>query len=69
MADLIYLMNSLVDTDGKILISEIMDDVLPVTDQERKTYENIEFDVDEYRKTMGCQKLRHKENKVSYMNK
>ena len=32
MADLIYMMNTLIDKDGKILIDGLMDEVAPVTD-------------------------------------
>lgn len=45
MNDLIKVMGTLVDTDGKILIPGILDDVPFVTDEERKTYESIEFDL------------------------
>ena len=31
MADLIYMMNTLLDKDGKILIDGLMDEVAPVT--------------------------------------
>ena len=31
MADLMYMMNTLVDKDGKILVEGIQDDVAPVT--------------------------------------
>lgn len=44
MADLIALMNSLTDARGNILIPGIMNDVLPVTDEEKKLYETIDFD-------------------------
>ena len=31
MADLIYMMNTLLDKDGKILIDGLMDEVAPIT--------------------------------------
>ena len=37
MADLIYMMNTLVDNKGNILIPGIMDDVAPVADEESAT--------------------------------
>ncbi|KAI8913618.1 hypothetical protein EDD86DRAFT_187496 [Gorgonomyces haynaldii] len=43
MTDLIKLMGTLVETDGKIRIPGIYDTVAPVTDEERKIYDNIEF--------------------------
>lgn len=44
MADLIALMNSLTDVKGKIQVPGIMDDVAPVTAEEDKLYEKIDFD-------------------------
>jgi len=64
MADLIYLMNTLLDKDGNILIPGIMDDVPPVTPEELETYKNIDFDVNEYRGDIGCSKLLRNEDKV-----
>ncbi|XP_050506548.1 cytosolic non-specific dipeptidase [Diabrotica virgifera virgifera] len=63
MSDLMYLMNQLVDKDGKILIDGIYDDVAPVTDNEHGIYKAIEFDVDEYRQNVGTSKLLHNEVK------
>uniref|UniRef100_A0A8B9GT09 Cytosolic non-specific dipeptidase n=1 Tax=Astyanax mexicanus TaxID=7994 RepID=A0A8B9GT09_ASTMX len=48
MTDLIALMGSLVDKKGKILVPEIYGDVAPLTDEERKLYEKIDFDLVEY---------------------
>ncbi|XP_046997120.1 cytosolic non-specific dipeptidase [Schistocerca americana] len=67
MSDLIYLMNTLVDKDGKILITGIMDDVAPLTDEERQMYKNIEFSVDEYRADIGTNKLLHNEDKIELL--
>eukprot|EP01083_Nonionella_stella_P153847 494846_1 len=48
MTDMIHLMASLVEPGtGKILVDGIMDDVDPVTEEERKLYESIEFDLEE----------------------
>ena len=44
MSDLIYLLDQLVDLKGNIIISGINDDVLPLTDDERGTYTDIDFD-------------------------
>jgi hypothetical protein len=44
MIDLISLLNELVDAQGKILIPGIYDDVLQLSENERKLYENIDFD-------------------------
>ncbi|KAG8239107.1 hypothetical protein J437_LFUL018804 [Ladona fulva] len=65
--DLIFLMNSLVDKDGKIFVTGLMDDVAPVTPDEKKIYENIEFDVDVYRTDVGASKLLHNEDKIALL--
>lgn len=50
MTDLIHLMSSLVQPgSGKILIDGIMDDVAPVSDDELKLYDAIDFDLSEYK--------------------
>lgn len=67
MADLIYLLNTMVDKDGRILIDGIYDDVAPLRENEHLTYQNISFDVNEYRKDIGCQKLAHKEDKTQLL--
>lgn len=64
MPDLIYLMNSLVDVNGRILIDGIYDRVAKVTEAELAIYKDIDFDVDEFRTTVGTEKLTHKEDKV-----
>lgn len=48
MTDLMKLMSSLVDSDGKILVDGINDSVRPVTPEEEELYEKIDFDIDEY---------------------
>jgi nonspecific dipeptidase len=50
MTDLVYLMASLIEPGtGKILIDGIMDTVAPVTKEELKLYDAIEFDLEEYK--------------------
>lgn len=49
MTDLIYLMNELVDKNGKILIDGIYDSVAPLTESEKKLYTSIDFDTEGYR--------------------
>lgn len=58
---------SLVDNKGKIVIPGIYDDVAKLTDEERKLYEKIEFDMEEYTKDVGAQKLLH-DTKVKLVN-
>ncbi|XP_057373009.1 cytosolic non-specific dipeptidase-like [Daphnia carinata] len=63
MADLIYMMNTLVNNKGEILVPGIMDDVVPVTDEELATYTTIDFDLEHYKKDIGCKHLLHKTDK------
>ena len=44
MSDLIYLLDQLVDLKGNIIIPKINEDVAPLTDDERATYTDIDFD-------------------------
>ncbi|XP_031352461.1 cytosolic non-specific dipeptidase-like [Photinus pyralis] len=59
MADLVYLLNSLVDKDGKILITDIYKNVLPLQPEEEGIYSKIEFDIARYSKTINATKLLH----------
>ena len=68
MTDLIYMMNTLVDKDGKILVDGIMDKVKPVTKEELATYGPIAFDVDDYRNDLGAKKLINDGDKVRGFN-
>jgi len=45
MTDLIAILGTLVDVNGKILIPGINDTVAPVTDNERSSYDPIDFDL------------------------
>lgn len=67
MSDLIYLMNTLTDVNGKILIDGIYDSVAEITDAELSAYKDIEFNVDEFRGTVGTNKLAHKEDKTTLL--
>lgn len=63
MADLIYLLNTLVDKDTKILVPGILDDVAALHPKEKEIYEKIHFDINEYRSSIGAKKLAHNEEK------
>lgn len=63
MSDLIYLLDGLVDKDGKILVPHTYDEVAPLNPHEEKLYSDIEFDVEEYRGIVGTHRLMHKEKK------
>lgn len=69
MSDLIYMMNTLVDNKGKILVPGIMDDVAPVTDEELTTYSSIDFDLEGYRKDIGCRQLLHQDKSQILMHR
>ncbi|KAK3886228.1 hypothetical protein Pcinc_009610 [Petrolisthes cinctipes] len=64
MADLIYLMNTLIDNKGTILIPGLMDQVAKVTAEEEKLYKDIDFDVEDYRQDLGHSKLVHHNDKM-----
>lgn len=59
MGDVIALMGSLVDAKGKILIPGVCDSVKPLTEEEKKLYDPIDFDMEDYRKDIGSPKLIH----------
>lgn len=59
MSDLIALMGSLVDVNGKILAPGVYDSVKPLTASEKALYEPIDFDMEEYRRDIGAPKLIH----------
>lgn len=67
MSDLVYILDTLVDKEGKILIKDIYNDVAPLRENEHEIYENISFDVDEYRKDIGTTLLLHKEDKTQLL--
>jgi hypothetical protein len=59
MTDLVKLMSTLVDSNGKILVEGIMDSVQPVTKEEETLYETIEFDVAKFRDELGVHTLQN----------
>lgn len=69
MTDLVQIMAKLVDRSGKILIPGISDNVDPVTDEERASYTKINFDMEEYRKDIGCKKLLKSDKTELLMNR
>ncbi len=58
-------LGSLVDSKGKILVPGVYDHVAKLTDEEKKLYEKIEFDMEEYAKDVGAGKLLH-DTKVNH---
>lgn len=60
MTDLIALLSKLVNpNDGKILIPGIYDDVEVLTESEDSLYNDIVFDTDEFKESIGASKLLH----------
>ena len=64
MADLMYMMNTLVDANGKILVDGLEEQVAPLTAEERALYKNIDFDPEDYRKDIGTNCCIQKGDKV-----
>uniref|UniRef100_A0A646QD11 Cytosolic non-specific dipeptidase n=1 Tax=Hemiscolopendra marginata TaxID=943146 RepID=A0A646QD11_9MYRI len=69
MPDLIYLLNTLVDNKGKILVPGIMDTVQPLTSEEAALYDSVEFDSEEYQNSIGCQRLLHDNKAKTLMHR
>lgn len=67
MNDLIFLLGSLADTEGKILIPNIYKEVAPLLPNEQAIYDAIEFDVNEYRDELGVDQLQHKGDKTQIL--
>ena len=57
MIELSHLFSSLIDTEGNIKIAGLSDQVLPVTEEEREMYSNIDFDCAQYQSEVGCGRL------------
>uniref|UniRef100_A0A1I7YS90 M20_dimer domain-containing protein n=1 Tax=Steinernema glaseri TaxID=37863 RepID=A0A1I7YS90_9BILA len=57
MNDLIWLMSQLTTVHGQINIPGLSKLVAPVTEEEMKTYETIDFDHDDFRADVGAPKL------------
>lgn len=66
MTDLIGILDTLINPVGKILIPGIREAVAPLTDEEWKLYQNIEFDLDHYKNKIGVTQLMYN-NKVDLL--
>lgn len=55
--------DTLISPSGKILIPGIREAVAPLTDEEWKMYQDIQFDVDNYKSRVGVNELMYN-NKV-----
>lgn len=67
MPDLIYLLNTLTDSKGEILIDNISKNVAPLQSDEHELYKSIDFDVNEYKKDIGVNILRHNDDKTKIL--
>uniref|UniRef100_F7DHN6 Carnosine dipeptidase 1 n=1 Tax=Monodelphis domestica TaxID=13616 RepID=F7DHN6_MONDO len=57
MADLVSLLGSLVDSSGHILIPGIYDNVAPLSEEEKRMYEAIDLNMEEYQNSSQVKKF------------
>ena len=57
MVELSHIFASLISAEGQIQIDGLSDQVLPVTDDEKEMYKNIDFELERYRGEVGCGRL------------
>lgn len=69
MTDLVHLLNTLVDENGKILIPGLYDDVAEIQKEETAAYDKIAFDLNCYRENIGCQALLHEDKSKLLMHR
>ncbi|KAI1136150.1 cytosolic non-specific dipeptidase [Hypoxylon sp. FL0543] len=67
MTDLVRVLASLVDTNGKILIPGIMDQVAPVTKEEEGLYDNISFTMETLHDSLGSKTTIFEDKKSTLM--
>ena len=67
MTDLVRVMGSLVDTDGKILIPGIVEQVAPVTADEEGLYDNIAFTMETLHDSLGSKTTIFEDKKSTLM--
>lgn len=61
MDDLIFILNNLVDSSGRILVPNFYKNVMPVTPEEEEIYHKIKINFDDYKKTSGIANFIHNE--------
>ncbi|KAK6032628.1 peptidase, M20/M25/M40 family [Ostertagia ostertagi] len=65
MNDLVWIMSQLTDLDGKIKIPGIYDLVAPLTDEEKKCYESIDFCMDTFQSDVAaCGLLKNTKHEI-----
>lgn len=67
MSDLIYLMNTLVDVNGRILVPGLYDEVAAEHPTESALYDAIAFDVPTYKEDLGATRLLHNDDKTKLL--
>ncbi|KAF6200054.1 hypothetical protein GE061_006354 [Apolygus lucorum] len=67
MTDLVYLMDQLVDKRGNIKINDIYEDVVPVTNEDKEKYKNVNFVVRHFKQLLGAPELLVNEDKKSLL--
>lgn len=67
MTDLVWLLNQLVDENGRIQVTNLYKDVAPLRDNENAIYEAISFDVNQYKQDLGAKRLLHNEDKTQLL--
>ncbi|XP_011202720.1 cytosolic non-specific dipeptidase isoform X1 [Bactrocera dorsalis] len=67
MPDLCYLLSVLVDKDTNILIPGIDRDVAPLLHNEKEIYQNIDYEVEDYKNDIGARSLPHNEDKTKLL--
>ncbi|KAF5307829.1 hypothetical protein FQR65_LT18329 [Abscondita terminalis] len=68
MSDMIYLLDSLVDNKGNILIPGIDKNIAPLTLEEKQFYSNIDFDMYDFSDVLGGAKLKWENDKLSMLS-
>ncbi len=68
LIDLIYLMSKFVDLNGKVLVDGFYDKVKPLTEEETKLYENLDFSLQEYKDSIGISKVLTEDSTQTLMN-
>jgi cytosolic nonspecific dipeptidase len=59
MIDCVHLLGTLVDRNGRIQVPGVYDKVRPLTDEEHRLYDHIDFDPESFRSDVGSKSLLH----------
>ncbi|CAG0898012.1 unnamed protein product [Cyprideis torosa] len=61
LADLVYYLNTLTDSEGKVLVTGFYDNIEPLTADEAATYRCAPFSPKAYQKMLGARGIRHQD--------